>query len=104
MKKILEILFGDLEETLIIGLAMVVILTLIPVLLVFLSFTIKNIIVNFSSIIMCILIMFSLFLGLLLLGTLGKFILYIWNKITERLYKKHNKNNESSISGEKEKK
>lgn len=48
MKKILEILFGDLEETLIIGLAMVVILTLIPVLLVLLSFTIKNIIVNFS--------------------------------------------------------
>lgn len=92
MKKILEILFGDLEETLIIGLAMVVILTLIPVIIVLLSFTIKNIIVNFSPIIMCILIMFSLFLGLLILGTLGKFILYIWNRITERMCKKHNKN------------
>mgnify|MGYP000989748889 FL=1 len=98
MKKILEILFGDLEETLIIGLAMVVILTLIPVIIVLLSFTIKNIIVNFSPIIMCILIMFSLFLGLLILGTLGKFILYIWNRITERMCKKHNKNNKSNIS------
>lgn len=98
MKKILEILFGDLEETLIIGLAMVVILTLIPVLIILLSFTIKNIIVNFSPIIMCILIMFSLFLGLLILGTLGKFILYIWNRISERMCKKHNKNNESNIS------
>lgn len=88
MKKILEILFGDLEETLIIGLAMVVILTLIPVLIILLSFTIKNIIVNFSPIIMCILIMFSLFLGLLILGTLGKFILYIWNRISERMCKK----------------
>lgn len=97
MKKILEILFGDLEETLIIGLAMVVILTLIPVLIILLSFTIKNIIVNFSPIIMCILIMFSLFLGLLILGTLGKFILYIWNRISERMCKKHNKNNESNI-------
>mgnify|MGYP000948803414 CR=1 FL=1 len=97
MKKILEILFGDLEETLIIGLAMVVILTLIPVLIILLSFIIKNIIVNFSPIIMCILIMFSLFLGLLILGTLGKFILYIWNRISERMCKKHNKNNESNI-------
>lgn len=47
---------------------------------------------------MCILIMFSLFLGLLILGTLGKFILYIWNRITERMCKKHNKNNKSNIS------
>lgn len=92
MKKILEMLFGDLEETLIIGLAMVVILTLIPVLIVLLSFTIKNIIVNFLPIIMCILIMFSFFLFLLILGILGKFILYIWNRITERMCKKHNKN------------
>lgn len=97
MKKILEILFGDLEETLIIGLATSAILVVVTIIIATLAIILKAFVINFLPIIMCILIMFSLFLGLLILGTLGKFILYIWNRITERMCKKHNENNESSI-------
>lgn len=104
MKKLFEILFGDLSETLAIGLATTLILFVVTVVTATLAIIIKYLVINFLPLITCILIMFSLFLCLLILGIVGKFILYIWNKCAEKIQKKYNKNNESDISEEKEKK
>lgn len=106
MKKLFEILFDDLEGTIIKGLGLGIVLSIITLLIVAVASTIKILIITFNewslSIILFIGVGISLFLFFFILGKIVEILSYIWEKFTDKSeVKKENfkkgENNEKNI-------
>lgn len=95
MKKLFNILFDDLEGTIIKGLALGIVLSIIAVLIVAVAATIKVLIITFNewslSIMLFIGVGISLFLFFFILGNIVKILSYIWEKFTDKSGAKKNK-------------
>lgn len=98
MKKLFEILFDDLEGTIITGFGISIVLSIIVVLIIAIVATIQFLTITFNewflSVILFAGVGISLFLLFFILGSIGKFFLYIWKKYTDKSetkkYKKKN--------------
>lgn len=106
MKKLFEILFDDLEGTIIKGLGLGIVLSIIALLIVAVAATIKVLIITFNewslSIMLFIGVGISLFLFFFILGNIFKILSYIWEKFTDKSEAKKDKdkqgeNNEKNI-------
>lgn len=88
MKKLFKILFDDLEGTIINGLGIGIVLSIIALLIVAVAGTIKFLTITFNewslSIILFIGVGISLFLFFFILGNIGKLLSYIWEKFTDK--------------------
>ena len=106
MKKLFEILFDDLEGTIIKGLGLGIVLSIITLLIVAVAGTIKILIITFNewslSIMLFIGVGISLFLFFFILGKIVEILSYIWEKFTYKSEAKKDKdeqgeNNEKTI-------